>query len=82
MIIHDPGNEATINEIYVFLSVDAGGEGIVATGSSTGLMMPMFFANHRTLESAKKAVKTFSPNGKKIRIAKFSHKEIIDEFTV
>jgi len=28
MIIHDPGNEATINEIYVFLSVDAGGEGI------------------------------------------------------
>lgn len=50
MEIQDPGNTHVINEMYVFVSRDDdGNEGVVAVGSSMG-MMPLIAADKERLK--------------------------------
>ena len=75
-----PKNETPINELYAVLSVDNDGcEGIVSAITPMGAM-PMVFSNKRMLDITKEKMKEISSDaGVKLRICKFTTKEIIEE---
>jgi len=78
-IYHVPENEQEMDEIYVVLSKDESGEGIVAMHTNHGLA-PMVFGHKRMVEPtivvAKKIAKE---TGKKLTVWKFKKSEMIEE---
>lgn len=81
-IYHVPGNEEKIDEIYVALSVDEKGEGIITViPDSVGIAMPVIFGHKRMLDTVKKMLKKMAiETGTKIQLVKFNKDEIVEEF--
>lgn len=83
MALHDPGNYlAKIENIWAALSVDEGGEGVVAAPLAPGMLsVPLIAADEARLKSivplAKRMATMF---GKKMRLVKFTTREEIEEF--
>lgn len=82
-MIHAPKNTFSISELFAFLSVDDDGcEGLLAANlGPNGTVFPLIGADRERVESyrpyaAEAALKT----GKKIRLARFSTKTILEEF--
>lgn len=81
-VIHNPPNYlAQIDEIWAVLSVDEGGEGLVAAPLK-GMTVPLIAADKARLESfiipmAEQLADVF---GKKLKLVKFRNREEIREF--
>lgn len=76
---HIPKNEQEMNELYVALSSDQNGEGIVSMITEMG-GMPIVFGHPRMLEGMKTVLKQISKDtGKKILLVKYIKKEILEE---
>lgn len=77
---HVPDNEQMMDEIYVALSMDENGEGIVSFMTDCG-SMPIVFGHKRMLDQIRDTLKRISLEaGTKIRIVKFNKIEILEEF--
>lgn len=78
-IYHIPENEQKMDELYVVLSSDEKGEGIVSMTTPMGAF-PMVFGHEKMLHSAKSvALKMAKETGKKLLIVKYTQREIIEE---
>lgn len=78
-IYHNPKNEQMIEELYVALSLDEGGEGIFSIQTMMG-GMPVVFGNKRLLEPFMSVLKqAVKDTGKTIRIFKFKKESLIEE---
>lgn len=70
-IYHTPDNEQAIDNLYVVLSSDDKGEGIVSTMTEAGAM-PLVFGHDRTMPLMKAIMsKIEKETGKKLIIGKF-----------
>jgi len=77
---HVPKNEQPMNELYVALSEDEGGEGIVSVMTPIG-GMPFVFGHKRIMDQAKTYLKDISKDAKKkITIYKFKKSEVVEVF--
>ena len=75
----DPGHEQKMDEIYVVLSSDENGEGIVSAITQMGAM-PMVFGHKRMLDLIRGQVKQISKEtGKKLLVVKYIKTEVIEE---
>jgi hypothetical protein len=79
VVADDPGNYlGRIDRIWAFLSLDDGGEGVMAAPIG-GMTLPMVAADKRRVDSliplAKKLAKSF---GKPVRLAKFDQRTDVD----
>lgn len=78
-VYHIPENEQKIDELYVVLSSDHKGEGIVSFMSPMG-GMPMVFGHKRMIDKVRESVKKMSrETGKKLIIYKFVKQEVLEE---
>lgn len=81
-LLHNPTNYlAQIDHIWAVLSVDEGGEGVVAVPLG-GMTVPLIAADEARLDSfvipmAKQMTKAFN---KPMRLVKFTTREVIEEF--
>jgi hypothetical protein len=79
-IYHIPDNEQIMNELYVVLSSDENGEGIVSAMNDAG-GMPLVFGHARMIPLIKEIVKKMEKEtGKKLIMAKFKRIENVEEF--
>lgn len=83
-VVIDPGNNILkINEMYAFVSVDEGGEGVVGmTVRMYGkeVFMPFVCADKARVESLRpKAFEISKMSGKSIKLLKFSTREVLEE---
>lgn len=77
---HNPKNEQPMDELFVALSEDEGGEGIVSIMTPFG-GMPFVFGHLRIMEQAKTYLKDISKDAKKkITIYKFKKIEVVEVF--
>jgi hypothetical protein len=76
MVQYDtPPNAHTITEIYAFLSVDEGGNGVIARQFGD-VMLPMIVTTTRLLDSMKaEARRVAEETGKPVVLAKFANRE-------
>lgn len=83
VIDHDEPNTQPITELYVFLSRDENGDGILAASLGGLGMVPLVTGDPKNLEflrpMAMKAAEA-CPD-KKISLVKFSSREVIEEIT-
>jgi hypothetical protein len=78
-IYHIPGNTKEIDELYVFLSKDENGEGIIAGLTEHGAM-PLVFSDEKYLKPFTEFAKEMAKKTKqKIVLCKFKKYEIIEE---
>lgn len=78
--IHAPRNEAEVKQLWVFLSVDHGGEGICA-GMIGGMTFTMVSASEKNVEQMKvTAAQLAKQSGKVIRLVRFTARKDIMEF--
>lgn len=78
-IYHIPGNEQLIDEVYIVLSKDNQGEGIVSIITEEGAF-PMIFGHKRMLETVREYIKkSAKETGQTLHICKFKKIEIIEE---
>jgi len=77
------GNTQEIDTFYVFLSVDENGEGILgAPLGPKGELIPLITGDERLLENLKLVAKQMAPmTDAKIRLVKYTQKEIIEELS-
>ena len=74
-----PKNEQILNNLYVVLSTDERGEGIVSMMTPQGAM-PMVFGHERMLDGVRKAVKIMAKDTKKkLLIVKYTKSEVLEE---
>jgi hypothetical protein len=80
--IHNPGNENQINEIYAVLSVDKdGNEGIFAQEIDKK-MYPLVSSKKEILERVFKfSAESAKICGMKVRLVRFSNREVVKEVT-
>jgi hypothetical protein len=72
---HTPPNTYQITEVYAFLSVDEGGNGVIARRFGD-VMLPMIVTTTRLLDSMKvEAQRVAKETGKPIVLAKFTNRE-------
>lgn len=77
-VIHDPGNIQPMNELYVALSEDNGGEGIVAMMTSMG-HAPFVFGHKRMIDKCKPLLEdVHKKTKKKIVIYRFVKAEVME----
>jgi hypothetical protein len=79
-LIHDAPNEAEITELYVFLSTDATGEGIV--GALVGrAWTPLVTSKLRIAEKVMRplARQAAKASGKPVRLVRFTMREEVDQ---
>lgn len=73
-----------ITEVYVFASVDEGGEGVVGESVNLGMQnvfMPFVCADKARMESLKPRAKEIARlSGKKIKLIRLSVREELEEF--
>jgi len=84
ILIHAPINEQPqLNQIWAIVSVDEGGEGIVAAPTMQGVLtIPLITGEERLLDSMKAMARSVSAvTGKKMRLVKFSQREVVEEIT-
>ena len=79
VMIHNPGNEYPINELYAYVSVDANGnEGIIGHGTATGAWFPLVTGNRELamslMETAREAGELA---GEEVVLVKFTHKQVV-----
>jgi hypothetical protein len=82
IIIDTPPNEMPrIDQIWAVLSVDEGGEGVVAAPIQQGMLtVPLIAADEARLEDIKKlAVQLAKLTGRKMRLVKFSTRTVVEE---
>jgi hypothetical protein len=80
-VLHDPGNYmGRIEKLWVFLSVDDGGEGICgAPIPGLGPVVPLVFSDVRRLDLLRKAAQLVARQSSKvIRLAKFTAREDVE----
>ena len=78
-IYHIPGNIKEIDELYVFLSKDENGEGIIAKLTPNG-SMPLVFSDEKYLKLFTEFAKEMAKETKqKIVLCKFKKSEIIEQ---
>jgi hypothetical protein len=81
--VHQPKNTMPqIDEIYAFVSVDAsdGNEGVCAVNLG-GVLMPLIAADPARLEALRPHAKQIAQMlGQKIRLVKFTTRQVIEEF--
>lgn len=74
-----------ITELYAFVSVDEGGEGVIGQTIPMGgreVFMPFVCADKARMESLKPLAKQISEHtGKKIRLIKMSKRTVIEEIS-
>jgi hypothetical protein len=83
MMIHDPGNiQERIDQIWCWVSVDEGGEGVIAAPFPNIGMMPLIAADEARLNSLRPIVESIVRiTGKSARLVKFSLREEIEEIS-
>ena len=72
-----------IDAVWAFLAVDkeTGNEGVCGVRSIEGQWLPAIGADLKRVESLKPAVRTLADvHGVKIRLVKFSQREVIEEY--
>jgi hypothetical protein len=82
LIIDTPPNETPrIDQIWAVLSVDEGGEGVVAAPIQQGMLtVPLIAADEARMQDIKKlAYQLTKLTGKKMRLVKFSTRTVIEE---
>ncbi len=78
-IYHTPKNEQPMDEIYVVLSQDDTGEGIISAMTDVGAT-PLVFGHARMIPLMKNVAKKMAKDtGKKVVIGKFKRIETIEE---
>jgi hypothetical protein len=78
-IYNIPPNTQEITELYAVLSVDENGEGILSATTAIG-SMPFVFGYEKMIDKVMPLVNQIAKEtGKKLRIVKFTNKEIIKE---
>ncbi len=80
-VIHNPKNYlAQIDQIWAVLSVDEGGEGVVAAPLN-GMTVPLIAADEARLNSfvIPMAQQIAVISGKKMRLVKFHNREVVQE---
>lgn len=79
--IHAPPNvDGEMKRLWVFVSVDSGGEGLLATVVA-GTSFPMVTSSERNLARFKEAAPGLAKKGgKKIRLIEFTAREVLMEF--
>ena len=78
-IYHTPKNEQPMDEIYVVLSQDDKGEGIISAMTDMG-GMPLVFGHAKMIPLMKEITnKMAKDTGKKVVIGKFKRIETIEE---
>lgn len=74
-------NDHMIENVWLFCSVDEGGEGIIAADIN-GMLMPLIASDEKRLALIRvEAIKIAKTHGKKVVLKKFSSCEIIEEIT-
>lgn len=80
MEIHSPKNDHMIENIWIFCSVDEGGEGVIAADIG-GTLMPLIASDEKRLALIRvEAMKIARMHNKKVILKKFSTCEIVEEF--
>jgi hypothetical protein len=75
VLVHDDANESGITELFVFLSTDDTGEGILAS-TVNGMLMSLVTSKARIAEQMKPlAEKISAASGKPIKLVKFTSRE-------
>lgn len=75
----DGKNEQIMDELYVVLSSDKNGEGIVSMINPPIGAMPMVFGHKRMIELTRDAIEKISKeSGKKLIIVKYTQREILE----
>lgn len=78
MIFHDPDNTYEIKNLWMFISEDSKGEGIIAATTEGGLLMPLITADEANIEKIKElALGATKATKKSIKLIKFSQREDI-----
>jgi hypothetical protein len=77
LALHSPPNHlGRIDQIWAFLSVDDGGEGVCGLTVGGDAMLPMVAADKRIVETMiPHAVELATVSGKPVRLAKFTKRE-------
>jgi hypothetical protein len=72
----------TINEVYAFLTIQDGEEGIFATQlTSNGVWLPLIFTSMAIADGFKTfALEAAKDEGVKLKLVKFSTREVVEEF--
>jgi hypothetical protein len=82
LIIDTPPNELPrIDQIWAVLSVDEGGEGVVAAPIQQGMLtVPLIAADEARLEIIMQLARQLTKlTGKKMRLVKFSTRTVVEE---
>ena len=84
-VLHEPPNYLEkITEIYVFASVDTGGEGIIGQTVHMGgrdVFMPFVCADKARMEDLKPLAKEIARNAKrKVKLIRLSVREELEEY--
>lgn len=85
-ILHSPKNYLPkIEEVYCFVSVDEGGEGVISDTiqlNGQTMIMPFVCADKNRMESLKPLAKEISKmSGKKIKLIKLTCREEIEDIS-
>lgn len=82
VVINDSGNYMKLDELWAFMSVDDdGNEGLCAFMGPDNVMIPMIAGDPERVDQLKPLAADMALKaGKKIRLARFSTKEIVEEF--
>lgn len=81
-LVHTPPNYLPqIDKIWAVLSVDEGGEGVVAVPMLNGNgMLPLIAADEARLNDIVKMARAAgSVTGKKMRLVRFNHREVVGD---
>ena len=84
-VVHKPANYLEkIKEVYVFASVDSGGEGIIGQTVNVGgrsTFMPFVCADKARMESLKPIARQIArDSGKKVKLIRLSLREELEEY--
>lgn len=80
--VHNPKDYLEkIEEVYCFVSVDEGGEGVVGHNFG-GVMMPFVCADKARMEQLKPIAKEMAQmTGRKIKLIKLTHREELEDIS-
>lgn len=77
-IFHMPPNEGPVDELFVFLSEDEAGEGIIGFMSHDGIWTPLVTARGRLVDAAKPIAEHIGKiSGKRVKLVKFTTRETL-----
>lgn len=81
MLIHDPGQERPVNELWVYLAVDSNGNEGICGMPLLGTTLPMVFGYERVaLKFTFTAEQIAKASGKAVKLVKFTGREDIQTF--